>query len=120
MRFGYDYMTKYLNPDSRIKVENCNADILFLAAKDDDCWPSDVAVPRMLKVLEDSNYPHRVESKIYDKASHALVDGIDAFSGMTKFLFKKIIPAEKNYPAECEAARQDSLKRIIKFIEEWQ
>ena len=50
----------------------------------------------MLKVLEDNNYPHRVESKIYDKASHALVDGIDAFSGMTKFLFKKIILAEKN------------------------
>ena len=25
----------------------------------------------MIKVLEDSNYPHRVESKIYDKASHA-------------------------------------------------
>ena len=120
MRFGYDYMSECLNPDSRIKVENCNADILFLAAKDDDCWPSDVAVPRMLKVLEDSNYPHRVESKIYDKASHALVDGIDAFSGMTKFVFKKMIPAEKNYPEECEAARQDSLKRIIKFIEEWQ
>ena len=61
-----------------------------------------------------------ITDKIYDKASHALVDGIDAFSGMTKFLFKKIIPAEKNYPAECEGARQDSLKRIIKFIEEWQ
>ena len=79
-----------------------------------------MAVPRMIKVLEDSNYPHRVESKIYDKASHALVDGIDAFSGMTKFVFKKMIPAEKNYPVECEEARQDSLKRILKFIEEWQ
>ena len=41
-------------------------------------------------------------------------------SRMTKFLFKKIIPAEKNYPKECEEARQDSLKRILKFIEEWQ
>ena len=37
---------------------------------------------------------------------------------MTKFAFKKMIPAEKNYPVECEAARQDSLKRILKFIEE--
>jgi len=113
-------MSDYLNPESRIKVENCNADILFLAAKDDDCWPSDVAVPRMVRILEDNNYPHRVESKIYDKASNALVDGIDAFSGMSKFAFKKMIPAEKNYPEECELARRDSLKRIITFIGEWQ
>ncbi len=32
----------------------------------------------------------------YPGTSHALVDGIDAFSEMTKFVFKKILPAEKN------------------------
>ena len=119
MRFGYDYMSDSLNPKSRIKIENMNADVLFLAAKDDDCWPSDVAVPRMLKVLEEYNYPHRVESHIYDKGSHALVDGLNEMSGMTRFLLKTMIPAEKKYPKECEEARQDSFARIIKFIEMW-
>lgn len=120
MRFGYDYMSECLNLESRIKVENCNADILFLAVKDDDCWPSDVAVPRMLKILEENNYSHRVESKIYEKGSHMLVDGMEVVKGLKKIAFNYMIPAEKKYPKECEEARQDSLKRIIKFIEEWQ
>lgn len=119
MRFGYDYMSQFLNPESRIKVENCNADILFLAVKDDDCWPSDIAVPRMLKVLEENGYPHRVEWKIYEKGSHALVDGIQKMKGMTRFLMKSMIPAEGRFPKECEEARQDSMARILRFIEAW-
>lgn len=120
MRFGYDYISDSLNPNSRIPIENMNADVLFLAAKEDDCWPSDVAVPRMLKVLEECNYPHRVESHIYEKGSHALADGLNEMSGMAKLLLKTMIPAEKKYPKKCEEARRDSFTRIIKFIEMWQ
>ena len=47
MRYGYDLIQDRLVPESRIKVENMRADVLFLAVKDDDCWPSDVAVSRM-------------------------------------------------------------------------
>ena len=119
MRFGYDLISKDLNPNSRIKVENINADILFLAVKDDDCWPSDIAVPRMLKVLEDNKYEHRVEWHIYDKASHALGDGLKEMTGFARFALMTMIPAEKKYPKECEEARQDSFKRIIRFIDEW-
>lgn len=119
MRFGYDFMSESLNPESRIKVENCNADILLLAVKDDDCWPSDVAVPRMLKILEENHYPHRVESKIYEKGSHMLADGMEKLSGVKKLAFGMMIPAEKKYPKECEEARQDSFKRILKFLEGW-
>ncbi|MEE0109453.1 MAG: hypothetical protein UEP57_00980 [Oscillospiraceae bacterium] len=32
---------------------------------------------------------------------------------------KCLIPAEKKYPTECEEARQDSFRRILKFIAEW-
>lgn len=119
MRFGYDLISDSLNPESRIKVENCNADILFLAAKDDDCWPSDVAVPRMLKILEENHYAHRVEWNIYEKGSHALCDGMMDVKGMTKLLLKTMIPAESKYPKECEEARQDSFGRIIRFIDTW-
>lgn len=79
MRFGYDLIESNLNPESRIKVEKMNADVLLLAVRNDDCWPSDVATKRMLEVLRESNYGHRMEAE----------------------------------------ARQDSFKRIIKFIEEW-
>lgn len=119
MRFGYDYMADSLNQESRIRVENMHADILLLAVKDDDCWPSDVAVLRIMKVFEESNYSYRVKLHIYEKGSHALTDGIDAMSGITKIALKSMIPTEKKYPKECEEARQDSFKRILKFIKEW-
>jgi hypothetical protein len=30
-----------------------------------------------------------------------------------------MLPAEKKYPKECEEARQDSFKLILKFLDEW-
>ena len=49
-----------------------------------------------------------------------LVDGIEVVKGIKKIAFNMMIPTEKKYPKECEEARQDSLKRILKFIKEWQ
>lgn len=119
MRYGYDMQEKRLNPDARIKVENMHADVLLLAAKDDDAWPSDVAVPRIVKILKESNYPYRVEHHIYERGSHALADGLDELSGYAKWALKHMISAEKKYPKECEEARRDSFVRIMKFIDEW-
>ena len=117
MRYGYDHNP--VTEESRIKVENMHADVLFLAAKDDDAWPSDDAVPRMIKVLRDADYQYRVEWRIYDKASHALTDGLDEMSGYAKWALNHMLPAEKKYPKECEEARQDSFKLILKFLDEW-
>ena len=117
MRYGYDHNP--VTEESRIRVENMHADVLFLAARDDDAWPSDIAVPRMVKILEENNYPYRVGYHIYEKASHALTDGIDEMRGYAKWAFKNILPAEKKYPEECELARQDSFRRILAFLEEW-
>lgn len=120
MRYGYDHgASAGPNPESRVKVENMNADVLLLAVENDDCWPSEVATRRMMKIFEENNYQHRYEAKIYEKASHALTDGMSEMGFMSKAAIKFIIPAEKKYPKECEEARQDSFKRIIKFIEEW-
>ena len=104
MRYGYDHNP--VTEESRIKVENMHADVFFLAAKDDDAWPSDEAVPRMKKVLRDADYQYRVEWRIYDKASHALTDGLDEMSGYAKWALNHMLPAEKKYPKECEEARQ--------------
>jgi len=119
MRFGYDEMEKKQLPEARIKVENMHADVLFLAVKDDDAWPSDVAVPRMLKVLKEANYPYRVESHIYEKASHILANSGVEMKRISKFIVNLMMTAEKKYPEECNEARQDSIKRILKFLEVW-
>lgn len=117
MRYGYDHNP--VTEESRIKVENMHADVLFLAVKDDDAWPSDIAVQRMVKVLEEANYPYRVEAHIYEKASHALTDGLDEMKGYAKWALNHMLPAEKKYPEECEKARQDSFKRTLRFLREW-
>ena len=119
MRYGYDMIDGKQSPEARIKVENMHADVLFLAVKDDDAWPSDIAVPRMVKILKEADYPYRVEYHIYEKGSHALADGLDKMSGYARFALKHMIPAEKKYPHECEEARKDSFRRVLKFLEEW-
>ena len=119
MRYGYDIIDRKQSPEARIKVENMHADVLFLAVKNDDAWPSDIAVPRMVKKLKEVNYPYRVEYHIYEKGSHALADGLDKMKGYAKFALKHMIPAEKKYPRECEEARQDSFRRVLKFLREW-
>ena len=119
MRYGYDLMENSQLPEARIKIENMHADVLFLAVKDDDAWPSNIAVPRMVRVLKDSDYPYRVEYHIYEKGSHALADGLDKMTGYARFALKHMLPAEKKYPKECEEARRDSFRRILKFLKEW-
>lgn len=118
-RYGYDRMTPLLTEESRIKVENMDADVLLLAVKDDDCWPSDEAVPRIVKKLEEVNYPHRVEHHVYEKGSHALCGGLELVSPSVRFMMKRMLPAEKKYPRECDEARADSLRRILEFLENW-
>ena len=115
--FRYAYDHNPVTEESRIRVENMHADVLFLAVKNDDAWPSDVAVPRMVERLKEAGYAYTVEYHIYEKGSHALSDGLDELSGFTKFALKHLIPAEKRYPQECEEARQDSFKRVLDFLE---
>ena len=92
--------------------------VLLLGVRDDDGWPSEKAVTRMVKILEEVGYPYRVEHHVYD-TSHALTDGLNELSGYAKWAFKNMLPAEKKYPKECEEARQDSFRRILAFLEGW-
>lgn len=117
MRYLYDQV-EYKNPDARIKVENSRADILLLASENDDMWPADVAIRRIECILKENIYSHRFEAIIYEKGSHAI--GSDwKFNPIVWWAIKQIIPTEKIYPKECKAAREDSMKQIIKFIEAW-
>lgn len=120
MRYGYDQMKPYLTEKSRIKVENINADILLFASANDDCWPSDEAVPRIVDKLEECNYSRKVEYHVFEKGSHLLPGGLDRLSIISRTIIKKMIFAENKYPRECEEARQTCMKRMIEFIRDWE
>ena len=53
----------------------------------------------MIKVLRDADYQYRVEWRIYDKASHALTDGLDEMSGYAKWALNHMLPIEKKTAA---------------------
>lgn len=120
MRYAYD--TSDENEASRIKVENMKSDLLIMAPTQDDCWPSEQAVPRIERILKEKNYPYRVKAILYENASHMLgVDANNFFSNpFLKVLGKVSMPIEKKYPKECEAARKDSRQQILDFLKDWQ
>jgi len=117
LRYLYDYNNPTEN--SRVSVEKINADILLLASKDDDYWPAVPATLRIEKHLKDINYPHKIETKIYDKGSHLLgftFKSQNIFVRLLASIFLRFfIPAEKNYSNECMQAREDSVKRLMNF-----
>lgn len=116
LRFYYD--KNPLTEESRIRVENMNADVLLLAAENDDSWPSEIAARRVEDILNGCNYPHRVKAVIYEKGSHAI--GCLLHNEKIRKTMTNMLPAEKKYPKECEEARQDSVRQIIDFLSEWE
>lgn len=113
----YSYDTSEHAEQGRIKVEDMHSDVLLLGVNDDDCWPSDLAVPRMEKVLLEHNYPYRVKALVYEKGSHAI--GCAEMPKMLKKMMRLMLPNEKKYPEECEKARKDSERQILEFLREW-
>lgn len=116
MRAAYE--TARLNPESRIKVENINGDILFLHPAWDDVWPSDAATERMVKVLKESGFAHEVREIVYENASHVIGIIPKGAERMMKIL-KLSCPNEKKYPEDCEKARKKSSEDIFNVLAEW-
>lgn len=124
-RFYYNECFPNRTDASRIKVEDIRGDILLLAPAYDDTWPSDAAVPRMMQVLEKAHFPYRHEAVIYEKASHYLAVPpsameLDGKNGdITRKMLARMFTMEKQYPAECERARQVSWAKLVDFFREW-
>lgn len=104
--------------EARIKVENMHADFLMQCPGYDDCWPSDEAVPRMKRILEDNNYPYRVQATVYEKGSHLLCGDLMATPEYLKSM-RKILQAEYVDQDACNKARADSMEEALKFLEGW-
>lgn len=124
-RFYYNECFSDRTDASRIKVENIKGDVLLLAPAYDDTWPSDIAFPRIMKVLEEKQFPYRHECVIYEKASHylAVPSGAMAVNGKKEEDMYKILARfmtmEAKYPEECKKAREESWQKLVSFFREW-
>ena len=113
------YQENVQTEEARIKVENMHADFLMQCPGYDDCWPSDEAVPRMKKILDEAGYPYRVQATVYEKGSHLLCGDLMASPEYLKSM-KKILQAEYADQAACNKAREDSMKEALEFLEGWE
>jgi len=115
MRFGYDQAP--IEEHARIKTENINGDILLIGAKNDDCWPSDIAVPRIAESLEEHGFQHKVKAIVYDRASHALGGNYDETGAFIRFLMRLMMKSEKTDPEGCNESRQKCMREMLDFFE---
>ena len=116
MRWGYDSCIE--EERARVLCENITADVLLLAPAVDDCWPSDVAVPRIEKRIKDAGKVKRLRTVIYPNASHIIALDLDATPDRKKKM-QSMLKMEKNDPAACDKARRDSMNEVISFLREW-
>jgi len=113
LRYGYETAT--LRPESRIRVERINGDILLTTAAYDVMWPADAAVRRMKQVLAESNFPHRLTVRVYEGCSHGLGVG-DMRGAMGGRLMTALIMRSVGVTAErATQARQD----VLQWLEQW-
>lgn len=124
-RFYYNECFRDRTDVSRIKVENIKGDVLLLAPAYDDTWPSDLAFPRIMKVLDEKPFSYRHECVIYEKASHYLAVPSEAMAqkGKTEEDMQKILARfmtmEAKYLEECKKAREESWQKLVSFFREW-
>ena len=116
MRWGYDSCIE--EERARILCENITADVLLLAPAVDDCWPSDVAVPRIEKRIKDAGKVKRLKTVIYPNGSHIIALDLDATPDRKKKM-QSMLTMEKKDPAACDKARHDSMNEVITFLKEW-
>jgi len=116
MRWGYDSCIE--EERARVLCENITADVLLLAPAVDDCWPSDVAVPRIEKRIKDAGKVKRLRTVIYPKGSHIIALDLDATPDRKKKM-QSMLNMEKHDPAACDKARRDSMNEVISFLREW-
>lgn len=124
-RFYYNECFAYRTDASRIKAENIRGDVLLLAPAYDDTWPSDLAFPRIMNMLEEKKFLYRHECVIYEMASHYLAVPSECMrlNGKSEEALQKILAKfmtmEAKYPAECRKARQESWGKLVSFFREW-
>lgn len=112
-RYIYDHNT--WEERSALNIEKIKSDMLLLASKEDDCWPADVAVLRMVSRLKSSDSRCKVEYHLYEKGCHNLGGDMN-MKGWTGIKIRLLMKAWRTHPKECQVCIEDSKKRILDFF----
>lgn len=114
LRYVYDH-----NPwsaEALLPVEKIQADVLLLASKNDDCWPADVALTRIIKRLKLGKTAGRsIQYHLYEQGCHN-IGGDMCMTGSTGLKMRLLIKSWRAHPRECEACIEDSKRRIVDFF----
>lgn len=110
MGFLYEEALKHAKEEAAIRVENIQGSVLFISAKDDCIWPSDMASNRIMKRLKKNNFSFPYNHLSYTYASHLI---IPLRIGKEKYFL-----SEKNYPNECDECRSDSFRKTLQWLKD--
>ncbi len=111
-RFMYDEALDFPHGEALIQVQRIKGPILFISADYDSIWPSKEACIRLMEYLKKCNFAYPTKHCNYRFGSHLLIP-IDAGA-------EKYFKIEKDYPEECEAAKEEAFEEAVKwFTETW-
>jgi len=111
-----DSLSKSVNEEAVIPVENIRGSVLLLGAVTDTCWDTVGAAKRMAARIQEKGSSAQVKVKSYDHATHFILpDNVPLISLMSRMAFKEW----KTHPEECKAARVDVRKEIEGQLKIW-
>lgn len=108
----YEPLIQNPNPDAVIRAEKITGPILLISSKMDNMWPSELAAKKIMKRLQEKNFPYLYQHLSYDYGSHLFVP-MELRS--TKF-FKGDRGKNKENGRK---ARMDSLTKTLEFVSKW-
>jgi len=108
--YFFDEWDRKGTEENEIPVEKINGDILFLTSTHDESVPAKRDAELLCKRLERMHFEHNYRHINSETGSHNL--GYFPVNN-------NMLPREKKHPEECEKAREDTLKIILKTLESW-
>ena len=98
--------------DSILPVQKMQASVLLFSGGMDSMWPAEESCEKIMKILEETDYPYPHHHIHYAHGSHYLLP----ISLKTDPVFY----AERKYKEECRTIKADILEKTMQFLkEEW-
>jgi len=108
--YFFDEWEKKGSDKNEIPVENIHGDILFLTALHDESVPAKRDSELLTARLDRCSFGYHYKHIVSETGSHNL--GIFPVNN-------NMLPRERKFPDECQAARKKTLKIIMQAIDKW-
>lgn len=108
--YFFDEWDKKGTEENEIPVENICGDILFLTSTHDESVPARRDAKLLVNRLKRKQFQYNYQHINSEKGSHNL--GYFPVNN-------NMLPREKRYPKECQEAREETLRIILKTLDKW-